>query len=284
MNFSDCINLSPELEAIAFSEFGETNELRDSSLIELRQRIQALPDVSDRLVDSSDRSLIRFLRSRKFDIEKAFESTVELQKFNNKYNEFVTNITYDHLRYISHFLSVIREPLPSGRIILILRPIEAIKYFTEERRKKYPKLTIMVHIWIHQQISFDPNAQICGLVIVNNFDGLTFWNQINLSKMASVSDQIIIYQHFQIIGTRFKGTFLLNQPQFLSLIWFMVKSFVSEKIKSRVFFCGSDYSLMQKMIGEQNISLLPKSLGGELEDNNPCVSEWGNNLISLLQE
>ena len=148
MNFSDCINLSPELEAIAFSEFGETKELRDSSLIKLYKRIQALPDVSDRLVDSSDRSLIRFLRSRKFDIEKAFESTVKLQQFHNKYHDVINILKNEEIRDLSHFLSVIREPLPSGRVIMMMKPKEGIKMFTDEKRKKNPRLMLKVSVFL----------------------------------------------------------------------------------------------------------------------------------------
>ena len=134
---ADAINLPPELEAIALAELGETKELRESSLIDLRNRIQYLPNALDRLVDLSDRSLIRFLRSRKYDVDKALENTICLQHFHNKYPEITSGVIHaDHLKNLFKFLSVIHEPLPSGRVIMIMKPKEGIKHFDDEIKKK----------------------------------------------------------------------------------------------------------------------------------------------------
>ena len=148
----DSINLPPELAAIAFSEFGETKELRDTLLDQLRQRIQALPYVTDRLVDLSDRSLIRFLRSRKFDLETALESTIKLQQFAEKYQDVIKSLNNEEIGDFSHFLSVIREPLPSGRVIMMMKPKEGLKIFTEEKKRKNPRLMLKVDLFLEYSL------------------------------------------------------------------------------------------------------------------------------------
>jgi hypothetical protein len=86
------VELPKELQEVAFEEFGETEELRTSQLLALREEINQLPEI-DRLTDTGDVNLIRFLRSRKFDIEKALHSTVQWQRFYKKYEEVLHNIT-----------------------------------------------------------------------------------------------------------------------------------------------------------------------------------------------
>lgn len=74
-SFEDPTLLPSELASVALELYGETTELRKESLLELRDRIKELP-LSDQLDDTSDKSLIRFLRFRKYDLEKSLQGTV----------------------------------------------------------------------------------------------------------------------------------------------------------------------------------------------------------------
>ena len=59
------------LRAAAERELGETSERRAAALAELRARLQALPE-GERPAYSSDAALLRALRPRKFNVERAF--------------------------------------------------------------------------------------------------------------------------------------------------------------------------------------------------------------------
>lgn len=62
--------LAPEEEAkLAFEELGETEELKKHNLDALRQMISEAPE-EDRIEDTSDDNLIRFLRGKKHNVEK----------------------------------------------------------------------------------------------------------------------------------------------------------------------------------------------------------------------
>ena len=67
----DPLDLPEELALVAKEELNETPDLRQEALDNLRQLISELP--KDRLEDTSDANLIRFLRSKKF---KGFDSIV----------------------------------------------------------------------------------------------------------------------------------------------------------------------------------------------------------------
>lgn len=58
----DELDLPEDLLKIAFEELGETKEIRKEKLIELRELISKLPNEEDKLDDTSDKNLIRFLR------------------------------------------------------------------------------------------------------------------------------------------------------------------------------------------------------------------------------
>lgn len=115
MTTPDDVTLPESLASVAFTEFNETPDMRNRSLIELRQMIAALPKENDKLLDVSDSNLIRFLRSRKYDMDKALQATIELAHFNSKYSGVLADITADELLLCRGFLQVVRENGLNGR-------------------------------------------------------------------------------------------------------------------------------------------------------------------------
>jgi hypothetical protein len=130
-----------------------------------------------------------------------------------------------------------------------------ISKFTPEQKARNPRAVLRFNFWLFEQLSFDPQVQVNGLVVINTFKSLTFFEQMGLSNIASVSDQLATFQHFQTLGMRFKAAYMLEEPPFISWLWYFIQPFMSGKIKSRFFLCGKDYSKLQS--GFQDISILP---------------------------
>jgi len=99
------------LREIAFQEINETPELRAAKLIELKESINALTQPDEKIEDLSDRNLIRFLRSRKYDVQRALESTIKWQKFYHSFRDILKDFTQEEARLCSNFLEVIHEVL-----------------------------------------------------------------------------------------------------------------------------------------------------------------------------
>jgi hypothetical protein len=93
-----------------------------------------------------------------------------------------------------------------------------------------------------------------------------------MSSMAPMSDQLATFQHFSILGTRFKGGYIFEEPPFMSIIWMLVRPFMSEKIKSRFFLNGRNYGILDSAIKDK--SILPEFLGGNLPENDHIMSSW----------
>ena len=89
----DSLHLNPMLAEYAWTVYGENDIVRKESLETLRDMIRHLPNENDRLQDVSDRNLIRFLRSRKFNLEKSLECTVQYQHFLNQHAVDLAGIT-----------------------------------------------------------------------------------------------------------------------------------------------------------------------------------------------
>ena len=173
----DPLELPEYLKKMAFDDFGETPETRRAALLELRKRINELPDEKDRLVNTSDSNLIRYIRGRKYDLDRALETTVERQRFENKHPDWM-NIADEVLENANDFCGLLPNPDAKGRKILIMFPSKGIKKFGGEFAKKNPLAMIQFNIWMFDRVSSDVNVQVAGLIIINMMKGLSFSDNI----------------------------------------------------------------------------------------------------------
>lgn len=244
-------------------------DLRRESIKKLRLLIEELEDESERLPDNSDESLVRFLRSRKYDLDKAFESSKKLAKLYHSHKDEISNITEEEIAlYDRNLICLIRESGPRGRVIVIVQSKEQAPFITETV-KKTPKAVVRFHLWLFRKLSFDVQAQVNGLIVIANFADITWANQIALSRIASIGDYITIFQYFSSLGFRLKQGLFLHEPAYFSWVWYIASPFMSSKIKSRVTLCGANRNKIKEII--EDISILPKNLGGNLDNYDPSL-------------
>lgn len=276
MNQSDQFKLSPQLSSIALRDFGETPESRTLALNQLRERIAELP-AEDRLADTSDANIIRFLRARKYDLDKALESTIKFKKFQDSFADVIHAPGLKELISKSReFLEVFREP-DGGKVFVCMRPALGIRMFTPELKRQYPRAMMQINYWMFDYLSKDPQCQISGMVICNTFANMTMMDNIAMNNMAPMSDQIATFQLFNILGTRLKGAYIFEQPLLMNVIWFLARPFMSHKIQERFHLCGGDYSIIRQACDD--MSILPSYLGGTLPEGYP---NWVDGVLSTM--
>jgi len=173
----DPLELPESLKKIAFDDFGETPETRKAALLDLRKRINELPDEKDRLVNTSDQNLIRYIRGRKYDLDRALETTIERQRFENKHPDWM-NITSEVLERAFEFCGLLPNPDAKGRKVLIMFPSKGAKKFCGDFVKNNPCAMIQFNIWMFDRVSSDVHVQVAGLVIINMMKGLSFSDNI----------------------------------------------------------------------------------------------------------
>lgn len=228
----------------------------------------------------SDANLIRFLRARKYDMDKAVASTSKFHKFCIKHQTAIGAQPgvplKDLVLLCDKFLEVFRDG-PAGKVYVVMRPALGIKKFTPELKKSNPRAMMQINFWMFDYLSKDPQAQIAGLCICNTFADLGFQGQMALQNMAPMSDQTATFELFNILGTRLKGAFIFEQPVLMNVIWFLARPFMSKKIQDRFHLCGKDYDQLKTVC--QDMSILPAYLGGTLADGYPnfiagVVAKW----------
>ena len=89
-------------------------------------------------------------------------------------------------------------------------------------------------------------------------------DQMAMQSMAPMSDQMATFKFFQLLGLRFGGAHIFEQPMIFNVIFMMARPFLSQKNKDKFVLCGSDYSKVRDVVSD--LTGIPECLGGTLQD------------------
>eukprot|EP00961_Rhodomonas_salina_P226692 3065272-Rhodomonas_salina.2 len=68
------------------------------------------------------------------------------------------------------------------------------------------------------------------------------------------------------MGFRLTGAFLFAQPAYISWLWAFIRPVISDRIRSRIHLCGSDFEPLHSILPKRAAGL-PICIGGDLEDS-----------------
>lgn len=248
------LQLDELLQSIAEKEINEPSNIdaKRVQIAELRRRIFLQSNAANRIRDTGTKSLIRFLRSSKFNIDKALSKTIEYERFytNNKLSleGIVPSTEFPPFRDLVH---VHRDLLlDQGRqVIVCLFPKMALPNITHEMIQSNPRILMRFNIWLLERLSYDHQIQVCGLVLLNSFCETGLPISVTLQQLASLAERRAVLGFFNILNFRLKAACVFEEPAFLSWLWFILKRFMSFKIQSRFHLCGRDYSRVDIAVG-----------------------------------
>ena len=107
----DPLELSGELARMAYEAMGETREKRREAIGALRAAIASQPQ-EDRLADTTDANLIRFVRGCKYDMAKALKTTIALECFNRMHPEWAQGLCSQEFSTLGFFWQVEKQSPP----------------------------------------------------------------------------------------------------------------------------------------------------------------------------
>ncbi|XP_006000548.1 alpha-tocopherol transfer protein-like [Latimeria chalumnae] len=242
--------LTPELITKAREELQEKPEWRLRDVQALRDMVfKEHPNLRTRLDDGF---LLRFLRARKFDYDRALQLLVNYHTSQKSWPEVFQNLKPSAIKHVLDigFLTVLPEPDPNGRYIICIRPgkWKPTEFpITENIRALY--LTL-------EQLIQSEETQVNGIVILADYGGVGLSQASHFGPFIARKVIGILQDGFPI---RIKAVNIINEPRIFKGIFAVMKPFLKEKITNRIFLHGSDLSSLHRNIPR---NILPEDFDG----------------------
>uniref|UniRef100_A0A663E9I4 Alpha tocopherol transfer protein n=1 Tax=Aquila chrysaetos chrysaetos TaxID=223781 RepID=A0A663E9I4_AQUCH len=277
---------------------GRLNDLPDhsprvrSAVAELRRRAEAEPGQrwTQPLADSF---LVRFLRARDFHLELAWRLLKNYQKWRIECPEISADLQPSSILGLLHagYHGVLRSRDPHGSKVLIYRigqwdpklftayDVFRVSLITSElivkeieTQRNGVKAIFDLQGWrfAHAfQISPAVAKKIAG-VLTNKNSSCSYDPGPDLTRTGLVTVfQWISEDSFPL---KVRGIHLINEPLFFHPVLALIKPFLTEKIKDRVYMHGNNY--VQSLTEHFPISILPQEYGGEEVSMEELAKEW----------
>jgi retinaldehyde-binding protein 1 len=236
-------------------ELREDPDRRAEAVEELRAKIaEAKSDPEYEGVEFSRDDgpfLLRFLRARKFYVDRATLLYCNYYKFRHKYAHLLGDM---HPRAVDHVLrsgvmGVTDLRRRDGSVAIQLCPA----------RLDSDTVPFKTMILLLEKLIEDEENQVHGFTIINNELDLSFSTIFKLSQTEQVRKGVFPELLQDSFPGRFKGMHLVNQPWYISLVLGIIRPFMKQKMRDRLFLHGTDYTSMYEHFDPE---LLPPSLGG----------------------
>jgi len=229
----------------ARKELNEDPETRIHIIDELRERIKERPDLR---CDTTNKDLIRFLRARKFDVERAFELLIKHQEIKRDLPELFDNFSP----------SAERDTFESGwNIGFPERDQNGCKIFAFRPGKWDPTKRELINnlranIIALEILLQEEETQINGVVMIGDFREFGFAQAKSLNPLTFRNYGSIIFNCYPM---RIKGIHILDQPKVFSVIFVIVQSFMKQKVRDRVRLHGSNIGGILEYIDKDRLPL-----------------------------
>ncbi|XP_012289201.1 alpha-tocopherol transfer protein isoform X2 [Orussus abietinus] len=245
---------SPEVMEFSRRELGETDEVKCQTLQELRDTIyergECLPHRTD------DAFLIRFLRARSFNVNRAHRLVVNYYNFKGDHPEIHQNVNPLEMKYIGEedIMTVPAYRTQCGRRMMIYRlgNWDPKKYKLEEIFKA---TVIVLELGI-----LEPRAQVLGGVVIFDFHGITMSHAWTITPQVAGMVLALMVTSFPM---KTHAIHILHQSWVFDAIFAVFKPLLDRRMQDKIFFHGSDMASLHRHIAPTS---LPKKYGGTREE------------------
>jgi len=252
--------LSPESRSKAWEEL---NEKTDSVTKNCRILRNLLQNEKDLVCPSNDDFLLRFLRARKHNPEKAF-------KLLKQYYTMRRN----HMELFKELCPLALKPVLEKRLqyVIPIRDKEGRQIFVF-RAGVWDAYSVSLddifranYLYLEEMIASE-ETQVNGIIAIVDFAGLG-WSHVRSFTPRQAQRVISLVQ--DCFPARFKEFHFVHQPYVFQCVFAIVKPLLSEKIRNRIHFHGMDTSELLEKVGKQH---LPTYLGGDAEEDDGFLNQ-----------
>ncbi|NWQ73112.1 TTPA protein, partial [Columbina picui] len=235
-----------------------------SAIAELRQRAEAEP--GQRWPQPlSDSFLVRFLRARDFHLDQAWRLLKNYQKWRIECPEISGDLNPSSVLGLlqAGYHGLLRSRDPHGSKVLIYR----IGQWDPSLFTAYDvfRVSLITSELIVKEIETQRN----GVKAIFDLQGWRFAHAFQISPAVAKKIAAVLTDSFPL---KVRGIHFINEPLFFHPVYALIKPFLTEKIKQRVYMHGSNY--MQSLTEHFPVSILPQEYGGEEVSIEELAKEW----------
>ncbi|KAI1233342.1 hypothetical protein IHE44_0004514 [Lamprotornis superbus] len=286
--------LSPDLVTKAREELQEKPEWRLRDVQALRDMVcKDYPSLGTCLDDAF---LLRFLRARKFDYDRALQLLVNYHTCRRTWPEVFSNLKPSAIKPVleSGFVTVLPHRDPQGRHVVCIRPgtQSRVSLSPSSRRVWAKSLFPALYRWTPSNYPITENiraiyltlekliqseeTQVNGIVILADYKGVSLSKASHFGPFVAKKVIGILQDGFPI---RIKAVNIINEPRIFKGIFAIIKPFLKEKIANRFFLHGCDLNSLH-----QNIPpvILPEEYGGTAGKLD--ISAWNELLLASEED
>ncbi|XP_064597382.1 alpha-tocopherol transfer protein-like [Liolophura sinensis] len=261
--------LSTELVAKAERELNEKAEWRSRDIQALRDMVIKHGGLTIR---TDDAFLLRFLRARKFDYDRALKLLVNHYKVKRDNPEIFNDLRPSRVKHVLEdgVITALKHRDKHGRQIVVFRPglWNPEKYsLNDVFRANYLTLSKLIE---------DEETQVNGFVLLGDFKGVSWPHVRQISPSFAKRFTHVIQEAFP---ARFKGLHYVNEPVVFKLIFSVIRPFLKEKTVQRLHFHSTNFRNLHKFL---EADVLPEEYGGRLPPLNS--DDWMKTLLSCEAE
>ncbi|PSN38167.1 hypothetical protein C0J52_14555 [Blattella germanica] len=254
-----------ELIEYARKHLGESPDTKPALLQEFRDLIFERGDVTPHRTD--DLFLIRFLRARRFDVEKAHRLMINYYKFKENYPNVHTNVKPKDMRYIGDdgILNVLPYRDQNGRRVLVYKAgnWNPSKYPIEEIFKA---TVVVLELAVLEQ-----RAQILGGICLIDLEGISVQQAWHITPTLAKMTVELLVTSFPI---RIHAIHFVNESWVFDMMFAIFKPFLDERMREKIYIHGHDLDALYSHIDPK---FLPKKYGGMRPEYN--YTDWLDKLV-----
>jgi len=251
------------------NDLGETREVRWKALRKVRQLWEALTIGEERDGEISDKTLIQYLRGKKYNYEKVICALKNKYKFHRDNKHLVEGANVKEFDRFAKFVTILPNRTLDGKLCLLIRPRTVIDtvFGDDDFRLANPFVEGRFMVWLFNSISDNIYVQVCGVQLLLSMKDITFWEAYRIQKTAKLADRALALKYLATCtAARFGGMMAFDNPYIMTPIFYVVTLFLSAKLKGRMHLCGQEYKRVFEKLGA-NLQKIPVCIGGKLEDS-----------------
>ncbi|XP_043923660.1 alpha-tocopherol transfer protein [Protopterus annectens] len=217
------------------------------------------------LRSASDTFLLRFLRARDFNIDLALKLLVNYHKWRDECPEISADVRPFPVIGLLHsgYHCVLKSRDRTGSRVLIYR----IGQWDTKQFSAYQvfRVSLITSELIVQEIETQCN----GLKAIFDLHGWKFAHALQITPTIAKRIAAVLTDSYPL---KVRGIHLLNEPMIFHTVFALIKPFLSDKIKQRIWMHGSDY---RESLGQHiPLDILPCEYGGQEASVDEICQEW----------